>query len=185
MFIFVVGVSYHVACPAIGGDRARAITPYLTDGQIINFQAYCYWPCLRVANYLKRMGKKNVTLSESPVMVHYCQTKDGYVTSRLLRKGVHFAAFPSERSQEVFDILNPIFPSFQLAKNVLQTSFENINMLVHPAIELLDISSFDRAEKREKVGFYRLGNTVHTAALTEALDRERETVCQAYDVPFA
>lgn len=79
-----------------------------------------------------------------------------------------------------------LYPNFVPAENILHTNFENQNMLWHPAIALLNVGHFDRAEKKgdPAVYFYNTGITKHTGILTEAQDREREAVCNAYGVPY-
>ena len=166
-------------------DRFDAIAPYLKNGQIVNFNTYGYWASLRVASILKQRGKENVILSESPAPIHMVRGRDGSFTSVLIRERVPLAVFPSKKSKEVFDVLKAIFPTYEMAKDVLQTNFNNINMTVHPGIALLNIGSFDRAEERnEKFNFYVTGNTVHTGILEESYDRERIPVCQAYGVIY-
>lgn len=166
-------------------ERVKAIAPYLKNEAVINFNAYGYWPSLRVAEILKDTGKESVTLTESLAPVHWAEGKDGRAVSTVMRERVPVAVFPSKRNKETFDILKPIFPSFELAKNVLQTNLENLNMLVHCGIALLNIGAFERAaEKGEKFNFYVMGNTVHGTMLEEAQDRERISVCQAYKVPY-
>ena len=60
-----------------------------------------------------------------------------------------------------------------------------MNMLVHPAITLLSIAHYDRAEQDgEPISFYRSGNTVHTGRFAEALDAERAPVCAAFGIRF-
>jgi len=165
--------------------RLKTIAPYLRDGQILYFNTYGYWACLRVANILKQLGKKNVILTESPAPIYNAGTKNGQVVSTCLRNRLPVAAFPSNKGREAVDVLKSMYPNLEMAKNVLQTNFENINLLVHPGIGILNIGYFDRAEEKgDTVGFYSIGNTIHAGILSEAQDRERIPVCQAYDIPY-
>lgn len=166
-------------------SRFETIAPYLKDDQIVNFNTYGYWACLRVADILRRVGNKNVVLSESPSPIYWSWVKNGQATSFVMRKRVPLAVFPSRKSNETFNILKNIYPTYELAKNVLQTNFENFNMMIHLGIALLNIASYDRIKaKGEKFDFYRTGNTFHTGLLEEAQDKERIKVCQAYRVPY-
>jgi len=163
--------------------RIKLIAPYLGEGQIINFNTYGYWPSLRITEYLKETGKNDVILTESPAPIYWSGGKDGNVIINFLRKNVPLAAFPAIKNKEAFNVLKKIFPQFEIAKNVLQTNLENVNLLVHPAIILLNIGWFDRAEIiGESVGFYKTGNTVHTGIFQELLDKERLKICEAYKV---
>lgn len=165
--------------------RFKTIAPYLRNGQIVHFNTYGYWPCLRVASNLKQVCKENVILTESPAPIYSVRSNNGQITSTCIRKRLPLAAFPGKKSKEAIEVLKPIYPTFEKAKNVLQTNFENINLLVHPGIAVLNIGYFDRAEEKGKtVGFYSIGNTTHTGILSEAQDRERIAVCQAYELAY-
>lgn len=164
--------------------RFKAIIPYLRDGQIIHFNTYGAWGCLRVARILKQMGKRNIILTESPVPVYGVRSENGHIISKVIRGEVPVAAFPSKKNREAFDVLKSIYPCFEMAQNALQTNFENVNLVLHPGIVILNIGYFDRAkEDGERVGFYATGNTLHTGILVEAHDREKIQVCKAYEVP--
>lgn len=69
------------------------------------------------------------------------------------------------------------------ARNVLETGFAGLNMMIHAAMAILNIGWFDRAEEsREPVHFYRGGNTPHSGRMAEAQDAERRPVCEAFGV---
>ena len=49
-----------------------------------------------------------------------------------------------------------------------------MNLLGHPALALLNVGYFDRAEAQgQPISFYGTGNTAHAGRLVEALDVER------------
>jgi len=160
-------------------ERIKYIAPYIEDGQIINFNTYGYWPSLRVRKYIK----KKITLTESPAPIYWPAGNTGHVKPLFIRNHVPVAAFPSNRSEQAISVLKNIFPRFETAKNVIQTNLENINLMVHSPIALLNIGWFDRCEVTgEKIGFYETGNTIHTGLLMELLDEERKEICKAFDV---
>ena len=160
-------------------ERMKYVAPYLEDGQIINYNTYGYWPSLIVRKYVK----DSIILTESPAPIYWPAGKDGHVKPLFIRNHVPVAAFPSNRNEQAITILKDVFPQFEVAKNVIQTNLENINLMVHPPIALLNIGWFDRCEaKGEKIGFYETGNTVHTASLMELLDEERRAICKAFEV---
>ncbi len=160
-------------------ERMKYIAPYIEEGQIINFNTYGYWPSLIVRKYVK----KNVILTESPAPIYWPAGEVGHVKPLFIRNHVPVAAFPSNKNEQAISILNNVFPQFETAKNIIQTNLENINLMVHPPIALLNIGWFDRCEvKGEKIGFYETGNTPHTALLMELLDEERRAICNAFEV---
>jgi opine dehydrogenase len=166
-------------------NRIKAIAPYLEDGQIINFNSYGYWPSLRVNKIIQKANKKNIILTESPAASYIARGKSGNINFIWARKKLPLATFPAEKSKEAFDILNRIFPNYIIAKNVLETNFENINFLAHTGFALPNIGNFDNAEEKgEGVDFYKIANTYHTGLFTEAKDKERINVCKAYNLTY-
>lgn len=60
-----------------------------------------------------------------------------------------------------------------------------MNFLVHPAIALTSAGAFDLAEAAgAPIGFYSTANGPSASALSEALDRERQPVVDAFGFPF-
>jgi opine dehydrogenase len=167
-------------------SRLRPVIPYIQDGAVLHFNYYGYWPSLRVAPLLKQAGKSDVTVTECPTCLYYARGKEGRLDFEVMKNRVALSVFPAVKSEETFYIIQSVYPNFELAENVLATNFENLNLLWHPAIALLNVAHFDREkEKGEKTAyFYQTGITEHTGLLTEAQDREREPLCKAYGVPY-
>jgi opine dehydrogenase len=167
-------------------DRFRSIAPFIKDGAIVNFNSYGYWASLRVAPILKKLGRKNIILTECPAPIYVSMSREGHVDYSQMRMGIPLSVFPSKRSGEAFDLLKKIYPTFEPAENVLQTNFENLNMLGHASTALLNTAYFDRAKEHGDllVYFYQTGITEHTGILSAAQDKERIPMCRAYDVPY-
>ena len=107
------------------------------------------------------------------------------VSTYFLRRDVPIAVFPADRAEAVSKYFPLIMGSWELRRCVIETNLENINLLVHPAISLLNVGYHDRAEAAgDTVSFYGIGNTVHAGKLAEALDAERPAVCDAFGVRF-
>ena len=166
--------------------RVKPIATCIKDGAILHFNYYGYWPSLRLSSVFKEAGKSNIAITECPSTLYYARGKGGHLDFQVMKKRVSLSVFPGKRSREVFHVMHGLYPNFDLAENILQTNFENQNMLWHPAIALLNVGHFDRAGKRgdSTVHFYNTGITKHTGVLSEAQDREREGVCNAYGVPY-
>lgn len=92
------------------------------------------------------------------------------VTTRVA-DGLYAAALPSSRTPELLAKLQGVWPQIEAAGNVLQTTLQNANPVLHPAIMLLN------AARIENTGgdflFYTEGVTPATARLIEAIDAER------------
>jgi opine dehydrogenase len=166
--------------------RFEIIAPYIKDGVIVNFNNYGYWPSLRVADILKGEGKEDVILTETSAPLYVARGKNGYLDFSLMRKGTPLSAFPSRRSSEAFKVLRRLYPTFEPARNVLHTNFDNLNMQGHSSVALLNVAFFERAEEHGETTayFYTTGITRSTGILAEAQDRERVEVCGAYGVPY-
>ena len=107
------------------------------------------------------------------------------VSTYFLRRDVPIAVFPAERAEAVSKFFPLIMGSWELCRCVIETNLENINLLVHSAMALLNMGYYDRAEAAgDTVSFYGIGNTIHAGRLAEALDAKRPPVCDAFGVRF-
>jgi opine dehydrogenase len=83
------------------------------------------------------------------------------------------AAFPAREGGHVLDLLNKAFPQMYEGKNVLHTSLENPNAMLHPAPSILNTSIIESG--RDWLYYYD-GITPSIGAFVEGLDRERIAV---------
>lgn len=165
--------------------RAAAIVPHLENGQVLYVNTHGYWPALRLAPALRAADKIGVTVIEGMAPNISAKRTGAEVTNYFLRRDVPIAVFPANRAPEVQRFLPLLLGSWELCRDVIETNLENINLLVHPAMALLNVGYFDRAEAAgETVSFYGTGNTVNAGRLAESLDAERPAVCEAYGVRF-
>ena len=88
-----------------------------------------------------------------------------------LRAGNLFAALPGQHTDSILDLISDVYPSMEAAKNVMQTSLQNANPVIHPAVTLAN------AARIEGTGgdflFYEEGVSDATGRWIEAIDRER------------
>jgi len=78
----------------------------------------------------------------------------------------HWPLFPANRSETALDRLAAITKSVEPCRNVIETNLESMNLLIHPAMALLNVGYYDRAEaKGERASFCRTGNTAHAGKL--------------------
>ena len=101
------------------------------------------------------------------------------VTTRVIT-GLYVAALPSSRTEELRERLAVVWPQVESARNVLQTTMQNGNPVIHPAIMLMN------ASRIENTGgdflFYTDGVTPGSARLIEAVDRERLELASALGI---
>jgi len=88
-----------------------------------------------------------------------------------LKAGNLLAALPSRQTQEVLALIADVYPTMEPARNVIQTSLQNANPVIHPAVTLAN------AARIEGTGgdflFYEEGVGDATGRLIESVDQER------------
>jgi len=92
-----------------------------------------------------------------------------------LKGGIFLAALPAKNTTKVLEKIQKIYPAITAAKNVLQTSLQNGNPVIHPPIHppitLLNTALIERT--KGNFFFYEDGVTPAVGKLIEALDKER------------
>jgi opine dehydrogenase len=88
-----------------------------------------------------------------------------------LKAGVYLAALPAKHTDQVLKILREVYPAMVPARNILQTSLQNGNPVIHPAVTLLNTASIERTGG--DFLFYEEGITPAVGRLLAAIDRER------------
>ncbi len=88
-----------------------------------------------------------------------------------LKAGNLLAALPSKHTGDILELIADVYPSMEPADSVLQTSLQNANPIIHPAVTL------SNAARIEMTGgdflFYEEGVSDSVGRLIEALDKER------------
>ncbi len=119
------------------------------------------------------VGDDSIRVAETSTL-HYAVrlTEPGHVRVFLkLKAGNLLAALPGSHTAEILAMIADVYPSMEPAKSVLQTSLQNANPIIHPAVTLAN------AARIEGTGgqflFYEEGVTDATGRLIEALDKER------------
>ncbi|MGE0713836.1 MAG: NAD/NADP octopine/nopaline dehydrogenase family protein [Alphaproteobacteria bacterium] len=161
-----------------------AIAAALRPGQVVHVDTHGYWAALRLWPFLVAAGRTDVVVTETVAPIASASWVDGTVHVQKRRRALDAGAFPSERSAAALGLLARAVPAMQPARDVLQTNLANGNLLVHPAMLLLNVGWFDRAEAEgQRADCYGEGVTAHVSRLAAAQDREVALVAQAYGVP--
>lgn len=94
-----------------------------------------------------------------------------------LKGGVLLAGLPSETTAAILELMAGVYPTMEAASGVMQTTLQNANPVIHPAVTLAN------AARIEGTGgdflFYEDGVTDATGRLIEAVDRERIAIGDA------
>jgi len=97
-----------------------------------------------------------------------------------LKAGNLLAALPGKHTGDILELISDVYPSMEPAKSVLQTSLQNANPIIHPAVTL------SNAARIEITGgdflFYEEGVSDSVGRLIEALDNERIAIGKALGI---
>ncbi len=159
---------------------AKSLAPLLTDNQVIVLNPGRTCGALVFKQALKNEGcSKHIYLGEAQTLVYATRVIDnGHVNVIGVKDEVLLAGLPAKDIDYILPKLNPIFPCFQKANNVLRTSLENIGAMFHPCVLLFNAATIER---NEVFWFYR-DMTEQVAEFIEKFDAERLAVGKAYGV---
>lgn len=85
--------------------------------------------------------------------------------------GMWAAALPHQGTDRLTELLRAVYPGMEPAKSILQTSLQNGNPVIHPAVTLCNASRIQSTGGDFR--FYDDGVTQASGALIEAVDDER------------
>eukprot|EP00178_Gracilaria_changii_P014288 TRINITY_DN40370_c0_g1_i1.p1 TRINITY_DN40370_c0_g1~~TRINITY_DN40370_c0_g1_i1.p1 ORF type:complete len:389 (+),score=67.47 TRINITY_DN40370_c0_g1_i1:31-1197(+) len=97
-----------------------------------------------------------------------------------LTGGFYLAALPASESQRAIDAIKDVYPTTQMATNVMQTSLQNGNPVIHPSVTLLNTAIIERTAG--DLLFYEQGVTKSVGRLMKAVDDERIAIGKALGV---
>ncbi|MFX0018954.1 MAG: NAD/NADP octopine/nopaline dehydrogenase family protein [Promethearchaeota archaeon] len=150
---------------------AKKITPYLTQDQII------------VLNPGRTFGavefRKIIEEERDPFPIFIAETQTLLFTSRQLKKNevkilkiknsVDFCAFPEKDNFFIYDTLIDVFPQLNAIDDYLKVTLNNIGMLLHPALSLMNAGALDG---RKEIKFYKEGATPRICEILERIQLE-------------
>ena len=135
-----------------------------------------------VAGKLQPVEDDSARVAETSTL-HYAVrlTRPGRIHVFLkLKAGNLLAALPGCATEAILGLVADVYPGMEAAKNVLQTSLQNANPVIHPAVTLAN------AARIEGTGgdflFYEEGVTDSVGRLIEAVDKERISIGRAIGI---
>lgn len=93
-----------------------------------------------------------------------------------LRGGLFLAALPARHTSKVMNIVKDVYPHLVAAKNIMQTSLQNGNPIIHPAITMMNVAAIERTGG--DFYFYEDGVTPAVGRLVKAVDSERLAIAK-------
>lgn len=97
-----------------------------------------------------------------------------------LKAGNLLAALPASHTADILARISDVYPGMEPAENVMQTSLQNANPIIHPAVTLANAARIDTPD--EDFLFYEQGVSDATGRLIEAMDLERIALGEALGI---
>ena len=166
--IYVVGPAYSTEPfgEAVAGKLQAGQTAVVTPGSCGGALAFKRAAGLAVDDDSIRVAETST--------LHYAVrlTEPGRIRVFLkLKAGNLLAGLPRTHTAAILEMISDVYPSMEPADSVLQTSLQNANPIIHPAVTL------SNAARIEMTGgdflFYEDGVSDSVGRLIEALDKER------------
>ncbi len=163
-------------------DIAKSCAPYLVDGQTVILHPGRTCGAIEFSKVIRDNGcSADVTIAEAETFL-YASRSDGPAQARIFRikEAVPLAALPSNRNQQVLDLIRKVYLQFIDGGNVLQTGMNNMGAIFHPALTILNSGWIETTHGDFQ--FYIDGVTGSVARVLESLDRERVTVAASIGI---
>ena len=175
--IYVVGPAYSTK------PFAEVCKPYLQKGQIV---IVCPGSCMGSVEFkngaLLSLRDEDIVVAETstlPYAVRIVEPGKIHVFLKI-KGGLFLAAVPSRNTPQVLGRIQDVYPAMAAAKNILQTSLQNGNPVIHPTITLLNTALIERT--KGNFYFYEEGVTPAVGRLIKAVDQERIAIGQALNI---
>jgi opine dehydrogenase len=175
--VFAVGPAYSTL------PFAEVCAPYVRPGQIY---VVCPSSCAGAIVFKQGLDlgldDDSVLVAETSTLPYAVRlTGPAHITVyNRLKGGYYVAALPSSATQQVFDVLQPVHGEMEMADNVLQTTLQNGNPVIHPAVSLCNVALIERTGG--DFLFYEEGVTDGVGRVIEAVDTERLAIAEALGV---
>ncbi len=175
--VYLVGPAYSTR------PLAEACRPYLEAGQTV---IVCPSSCGGAVEFKNSaqldLRDEDVVVAETstlPYAVRLLEPGKIHVYLKL-RGGMFLAALPAGNTRQVVAKTRDVYPAMEAARNVFQTTLQNGNPVIHPAVTLLNAGLIERTGG--DLLFYEEGVTTAVGRLIQALDEERVALGRKLDV---
>ena len=154
----------------------ESIRPFLRDGQTVVF----FPACFGAMNFLKVIQEMDlkITVCEAVSFLYVCSQQDAStIYVQAIKSKMKMAVTPEEKTEEAIYFLGNWFKGLIPAKNVLETSLDNMNMTLHPLPVLLNLGAVEANE--QDFYHYTQGVSPSVGKLMEKTDEERMNIGKA------
>lgn len=175
--VFAVGPAYSTA------PFARECRPHVRAGQTF---VVCPGSCAGAMVFKQTLGlpldDPSVVVAETSTLPYAVRvTGDAHLTVyNRLKGGYYVAALPASATPEVFALLQSVHAEIAQADSIWQTTLQNSNPIIHPAVSLCNAALIERTGG--DFLFYEEGVTQGVGRLIKAVDLERVRIAEALGV---
>jgi opine dehydrogenase len=169
--VYAVGPAYSTR------PFAEACKPYLKKRQIV---IVCPSSCGGAIEFKNGAGlelrDEDVVVAETstlPYAVRLIEPGKIRIFNKL-KGGLFLAALPAKITATVLEQVRDVYPAMSPAKNILQTSLQNGNPVIHPTITLMNVARIERTKGNFE--FYHDGVSPAVGRLIEGVDKERVAI---------
>jgi opine dehydrogenase len=162
---------------------AASAAPHLTDGMAV---LVCPGSCAGAIAFKRAAGlaleDERVLVGETSTLPYAVRVTDPGVINVFLKltTDVYLAALPRAGTDRLVDLVKDVWPAVERADSVFQTTLQNGNPVIHPAVTLLNAGLLERTGGGFL--FYEEGVTESVGRLIEAVDGERLAIARALGV---
>lgn len=155
------------------------IAPVVRPQQLVVLFCGNLGGALEFAHALRSRGAGQLPLIAEAEACVYAGQKSGPTSVRLggRKAGIAIAALPSMKTEQILELIRPLFPDFVAASNVLETGLRNTNPVPHVPVMVLNAGRVDASIPPFR--FYADGITEPVGQVAAAVDRERLAVAEA------
>jgi opine dehydrogenase len=126
-------------------DIAQKIIKYLSPDQIILLNPGRTFGAVEFRRTIEKEGIAfPIFIAETQTLLFTSrQLKKNGVKILKIKESVDFAAFPDMNTFYIYDTLKDVFPQLNPVEDYLEMTLNNIGMLLHPTISLLNAGAMD------------------------------------------
>ena len=175
--VFIVGPAFATE------DLARDVAPHLHAGTSV---VVCPGSCAGALAFKRAAGlavqDDSIVVGETNTLP-YAARADGAGNVHVFHKfdrGLFAAAVPRSGNDQLLALLREVYPSIAEAATTLQTTLQNGNPIIHPAVTLTNAALIERTGG--DFLFYEDGITPGVGRLMQAVDQERLAIAAALGV---
>lgn len=175
--IVLVGPAYSTQ------PQAEVIAPHLVPGQAV---LICPASCAGAIAFKRAAGlaldDATITVGETSTLPYAVRiVAPGRINVfHKLGGGVYVAGLPRAGTSRLLSMIEDVYPGTEAADSVFQTTLQNGNPVIHPAVTLLNAGLIERTAGAFL--FYEEGITEAVGRAIEAVDQERLDIAGALGV---